>query len=54
MKNVFNGVLKQKTKIMATHKTKLLSEMDRVILMKNVSIILDGPYEEVRNTQEYQ
>lgn len=54
MKNVFLGELKNKTRIMATHKTKLLRDMDRIILMKDVKIVLDAGFDEVKDTQEYK
>jgi len=39
MKNVFCGILKDKTRVMITHKSKLLQKMDRVILMRDMKII---------------
>ena len=44
---VMLGHLKKKTRILVTHAVDFLSLVDRVIVMKNGEIILDGAYEEI-------
>lgn len=47
MKNVFLEKLKHKTRIMVTHKLKILSVVDRIIIMQDLRIAEDGPYEQI-------
>jgi ATP-binding cassette, subfamily C (CFTR/MRP), member 4 len=39
MDNIFKGEMAGKTRIMVTHKIKLLEEVDRVILIKDGMIV---------------
>ena len=44
MKNVFLEKLKHKTRVMVTHKLKILSVVDRIVIMQDLKIAEDGPY----------
>lgn len=57
MDEVFNGELKGKTRIMATHYLNVLEDEDvinRVCLIKEGKIVQDGKYSEVRQTQDWR
>ena len=45
--NRLQNIVTDKTLIVVTHKTSLLQLVDRVIIMENGSIIVDGPKDEV-------
>ena len=47
--NVFVGDLKNKTRILVTHAVDFLHLVDRIILLKEGEIILEGSFEEVKN-----
>ena len=51
---VFNGVLREKTRIMVTHKLEILHQMDRIIMIEKGNIVLNGPYFEVEGTQKFK
>ena len=46
-------ILKNKTLIVVTHKTSLLRLVDRVIIIENGQIVVDGPKENVLNNKVY-
>ena len=48
-----NGITKDKTRVLVTHQTNLVNKADRVILMKNCSIIFDGTVEELKASGLY-
>lgn len=54
MKNVFCKQLKDKTRVLVTHKLDLLEAVDRVIIMKNGKIAFNGDYEAAKRTQEFR
>ena len=45
------NIVKNKTLIVVTHKTSLLKLVDRVIIVENGQIVVDGPKEEVFTTK---
>ena len=45
--NKIERVIEDKTVVIVTHKTSLLQLVDRVIIVENGQIIMDGPKEEV-------
>lgn len=47
--NVFVGDLKDKTRILVTHAVDFLHLVDKIILLKEGEIILEGSFEEVKN-----
>ena len=47
--NVFVGDLKNKTRILVTHAVDFLHLVDRIILLKEGEIILEGSFEDVKN-----
>jgi ABC-type bacteriocin/lantibiotic exporter with double-glycine peptidase domain len=47
--NVFVGDLKNKTRILVTHAVDFLHLVDKIILLKEGEIILEGSFEEVKN-----
>ena len=46
--NVFNGLLKNKTRVLVTHAVDFLHVVDKVILLRNGEVILQGLYEEIK------
>jgi len=48
--NVFNGMLKDKTRVLVTHAVDFLHVVDKVILLKNGQVLLQGPYEEIKES----
>jgi ABC-type multidrug transport system ATPase subunit len=55
MDDVFNGELKNKTRVMVTHHLSLLEGVvDKVILIANGKIIQSGTFDDVKKTKEYQ
>jgi ATP-binding cassette, subfamily C (CFTR/MRP), member 1 len=54
MNKVFVGILKGKTRILVTHKLKLIEHMDRVYLMKNGTIAVESSSHYIKLTPEYQ
>jgi ABC-type multidrug transport system fused ATPase/permease subunit len=50
MRDIFKGELKNTSRIMVTHKIKLLDQVDRVLLFKDGTIVASGPFEEVKKT----
>jgi ATP-binding cassette subfamily C (CFTR/MRP) protein 1 len=47
--NVFMGELKNKTRILVTHAADFLHLADKVLLLKEGEIILEGSFEQVKN-----
>ena len=47
--NVFLGHLKNKTRVLVTHAVDFLNLVDRIILMKDGHIFLQGSYEEINH-----
>lgn len=54
MEKVFKKMMLGKTRVMVTHKIKLLKDVDRVILMKDGKIVAQGTYDKIKHTQEYK
>jgi ATP-binding cassette subfamily C (CFTR/MRP) protein 1 len=54
MRDIFKGELKDTSRIMVTHKIKLLDQVDRVLLFKDGTIVASGTFDEVKHTQEYK
>lgn len=57
MDNVFNGLLKDKTRIMVTHYLNILEDesvVHRVILMKEGKITCNGKYSVIKKTPEWK
>lgn len=54
MENVFNGILKSKTKVMVTHKLELMKYADKAIIMEKLQIAAQGTVEEVKSTEAYK
>lgn len=46
--NVFVGLLKNKTRILVTHSVDYLHLVDKIILLQNGEIILQGSYDELK------
>ena len=46
--NVFNGLLKNKTRVLVTHAVDFLHVVDKVILLRNGEVILQGSYEDIK------
>ena len=49
--NRLQNIVQDKTLIVVTHKTSLLQLVDRVIIIENGKIVVDGPKEEVFTTK---
>ena len=49
--NRLQNIVQDKTLIIVTHKTSLLQLVDRVIIIENGKIVVDGPKEEVFTTK---
>ena len=47
-KNVFNGLLKNKTRVLVTHAVDFLHLVDKVVLLRNGEVVLQGSYEELK------
>lgn len=54
MENLFLKKMKEKTRILITHKLDVLSKVDRVLIMKDGEIIQDGSYEKIRKSEEFK
>lgn len=50
-KNVFLKKFQGKTRILVTHAIDFLHFSDRIILMKKGEIILNGPYDELKDSE---
>lgn len=50
-KHVFQGVLKDKTRILVTHAIDFLHLADRIIVMHNGEVAQDGTYDQVKDTK---
>lgn len=48
-KQVFNGICKNKTRILATHAIDFIHLCDKVVIMENGKIAACGTYEQMRN-----
>jgi ABC-type multidrug transport system fused ATPase/permease subunit len=46
-KQVFNGICKSKTRILATHALDFLSQADKIVIMKEGRIAAYGSYDEL-------
>lgn len=53
MKNVVNGMLKDKTRILVTHAIDFLHMADRIIMMDKGRITAQGTYEEMQNNEVF-
>lgn len=51
MKDTVLTQLKDKTRVCITHDFKFLPNADRVIIMDNGRIVLDGPYQKIQKTE---
>lgn len=49
--NRLQNIVQDKTLIVVTHKTSLLQLVDRVIIIENGKIIVDGPKDQVFTTK---
>jgi ATP-binding cassette subfamily C protein LapB len=49
--NRLQNIVSEKTLIVVTHKTSLLQLVDRIIIVENGQIIVDGPKDEVFTTK---
>jgi len=57
MEEVFNGVLRGKTRIMVTHYLNILEDenvINRVVLVKEGKIVQNGKYSQIRQTHEWR
>ena len=54
MKNVVNGMLKDKTRILVTHAIDFLHMADRIIMMDKGRITAQGTYEELQNNEVFK
>lgn len=56
-KKIFYGVfkreLKGKTILMVTHATSVLPDCDEILLLKNGKLVMNGPYENIKNNPNY-
>ena len=48
IKNVYFGVLKDKTRILVTHALDFLSQADHIIMMDNGTIEAQGTFDELK------
>jgi ABC-type proline/glycine betaine transport system ATPase subunit len=48
-KKVFTGELKDKTRILVTHAVDFLHLVDNIILLKKGEVILQGPYDQIKD-----
>ena len=48
-KQVFQGLLKEKTRVLVTHAVDFLHLSDRIIVLKGGEIQAQGSYEEIKN-----
>lgn len=46
--NVFNGMLQNKTRVLVTHAVDFLHVVDKVILLRNGEVMLQGSYEDIK------
>ncbi len=49
--NKLQNIVQEKTLVVVTHKTSLLQLVDRVIIIEDGKVIVDGPKEEVFTTK---
>ena len=49
--NRLQNIVQDKTLIVVTHKTSLLQLVDRIIILENGKIVVDGPKDEVFTTK---
>jgi len=54
MKNVLNGVLKDKTRILVTHSIDFLHMADRSIMMDKGKITAQGNYDELMKNETFR
>ena len=54
MKNVVNGMLKDKTRILVTHAIDFLHMADRIIMMDKGRITAQGTYEELQDNEVFK
>lgn len=54
LNEVFIDALAGKTRIIVTHATYLLDQVDEVVLMKNGKIVANGPFDYIKDTLEYK
>ena len=53
-KNVFLGLLKNKTRILVTHAIEYLPHVDDIIVFKGGKIILHGKYQDIKDHEYIQ
>ena len=53
IKNVYFGMLKNKTRILVTHALDFLSRADQIIMMDNGRISAQGTFEELQSLKEF-
>ena len=53
-KEVFNGLLKGKTRILVTHAIDFLEHVDRIIIMEKGWIVASGSFEDLREHEKLQ
>jgi len=54
MKNVLNGVLKDKTRILVTHSIDFLHMADRIIMMDKGKITAQGSFDELMENETFR
>ena len=50
-KDVIFGLMKDKTRILATHAVEVIRKADHVIIMKNGKVQAQGTYNEIKNDE---
>ena len=48
-KEVFNGLLKNKTRVLVTHAIDFLEYVDRIVIMNKGKITAQGSFDDLRN-----
>lgn len=54
IKNIFFGVMKEKTRVLVTHALDFLNQADHIVLMDHGRIKAQGTYQEMIKIQEFQ
>lgn len=53
MKNVLNGMLKDKTRILVTHSIDFLHMADKIVMMDKGQITAQGTYDELMENETF-
>jgi ABC-type multidrug transport system fused ATPase/permease subunit len=53
MKNVVNGMLKDKTRLLVTHSIDFLHMADRIVMMDQGKITAQGTYKEMQKNEDF-